>query len=101
MQRPTIITADGKQHEMIKLTGRIYRIVAEFDSNMPQISDVNFIERHAALAAELYGVTTDDILNMPLEDILPATTEARRLTYSFTWLKMSEIAKNSDTDKAQ
>ena len=99
--RPTITTIDGRKHELKKLTGRTYRVVAEFDANMPQITDVDFIERHAALAAELYGVTQDEILDMPLEDILPATTEARRLTYSFTWLKVSEIAKNSDTDKAQ
>lgn len=100
MQRPTITTIDGKTHELKKLTGRTYRVVSEFENTQPEITDADFIERHAALIAELYnGVTQDDVLNLPLEDILPASIAARRTAYAFTWLKMSELAKNSGEDK--
>lgn len=98
--KPTIRTIDGKEHEMIDLTGRAYRLASEFDNNQPQITDADFIERHAAITAEFFsGVTKDDILDMPLEEILPASIAARRAVYSFTWLKTQEVSKNSDADK--
>lgn len=101
MERPTIITIDGKAHEMIPLTGRAYRILAEFDNNLPQATDVDFIERHAAFVANFYGVSVDDVLDMPLEDILPASLTARKVAYAFTWRKMQEISKNAAKDKEQ
>ena len=102
MEKPTI-TIDGKKHEMIDLTGRAYRITAEFDNNQPQITDADFIERHAALVAEFFsGITKDDILDyLPLEEILPASIAVRKAVYSFTWLKTQEISKNFDEDKEQ
>lgn len=101
MDKPTLRTIDGAEHEMVDLTGRIYRIVAEFDNNVPEISDVDFIERHAALTAELYsGVSVDDVLDLSLDDILPASVAARRFVYAFTWLKMAEVSKNVLEDKA-
>ena len=101
MDNPTI-TIDGKKHEMIALTGRAYRLVSEFDNNQPQITDADFIERHAALVAEFFsGVTKDDILDLPLEGILPASIAVRRAVYSFTWLKTQEISKNFDEGKEQ
>ena len=102
MDRPTITTIDGKTHEMRPLDGRAYRIVSEFDNTLPQINDNDFIERHAAVVAEFYdGVTAEDVMDMPLEDIMPASIETRRAVYSFTWLKTQEISKNSAEDKEQ
>ena len=102
MDKPTITTIDGKKHEMINLTGRTYRVIAEFEENAPQITDVDFVEKHAALVAELYnGVTQDDVLDMPLNEILPASHEARKFAYAFTWIKFKEIQKNAEEDKAQ
>lgn len=101
MNRPTITTIDGKTHELKPFTGRSYRVIAEFDKNQPLIGDVDYIERHAAIVAELFGVTTDDVLDMPLEDILPASLAARKVAYSFTWLKMQAITKNVVEDKEQ
>lgn len=101
MEKPTI-TIDGKKHEMIALTGRTYRIASEFDNNQPQITDADFIERHAALVAEFFSrVTKDDVLDLPLEEILPASIAVRRAVYSFTWLKTQEISKNFDEGKEQ
>lgn len=102
MSKPIIKTVDGKEHEMIELTGRAYRMAIEFDKNQPQFSDEEFIERHASLVAEFYkGVTKEDVLDMPLEEIIPASIAARRAVYSFTWLKVQEISKNLDEDKEQ
>lgn len=101
MDKPTITTIDGKTHELKPFTGRSYRVIAEFDKNQPLIGDVDYIERHAAIVAELFGVTTDDVLDMPLEDILPASIEACKLGYSFTWLKVRQTSKNVVEDKEQ
>ena len=102
MDKPTITTIDGKTHEMIDLAGRAYRVVAEFEKNAPQITDVDFIERHAALVAELYnGVTQDDVLDMPLDEILPASHAARSFASAFTWHKLAAVQKNAEEDKEQ
>lgn len=99
--KPTITTVDGKTHEMKPLNGRAYRIVAEFDNTAPQVTDADFIERHAALVAEFFDVTADDVLDMPLEDILPASIQTRCTVIQLTWQKTVEISKNAEEDKAQ
>ena len=102
MERPRITTIDGKEHEMIALNGRAYRIASEFDNNQPQFTDPDFLERHAAITAEFYdGVTKEDILDLPIEEILPASIAARRAVFQLTWLKTIAISKNSDEGKAQ
>lgn len=101
MNKPTITTVDGVKHEMKPINGRAYRIVSEFDNTAPQISDADFIERHAALVAEFFDVTADDVLDMPLEDILPASIQTRRTVIQLTWQKTVEISKNAEEDKAQ
>lgn len=101
MERPRI-TIKGEEHEMITLNGRAYRIAAEFDKNKPLFGDSDFIERHAELAAEFYdGVTKEDILEMPLEEILPASMIISREVARLTWEKVSEISKNSEEGKEQ
>lgn len=101
MNTPTITTVDGKTHEMKPINGRAYRIVSEFDNTAPQVTDADFIERHAAIVAEFFGVTADDVLDMPLEEILPASIETRRAVFQLTWQKTVEISKNAEADKAQ
>ena len=101
MEKLTVTTIDGQVHEMKPLTGRAYRMLSEFDKNLPQIEDDDYIERHAAIVAELFGIKQDDVLDMPLEDILPISIAARTLAYSFTWLKLKETSKNAEADKAQ
>ena len=101
MDKPTIRTIDGKEHKLKDFDGRIYRVVAEFDKNQPALDDADFLEKHAEIAAELFGVTKDDILDMPLEEIMPASIAGRRAVFRFTWLKTQEIAKNLEEDKEQ
>ena len=101
MERPTITTIDGKNHKMRHLDGRAYRIVSEFDNDLPNYIEPNFIERHAALIAEFFDdVTVDDILDMPLEDILPASMAVRSFVFNFAWEKTRAISKNVPEDKA-
>lgn len=102
MEKPTITTIDGKIHEMRNLDGRAYRKLVEFDKNQPSIDDADFIERHAAIVAEFFdGVTVDDVLDMPLEEIFPASVAVRKVGYSFTWLKINELSKNAEAGKVQ
>ena len=97
----TITTLDGKKHEMKKITGRHWRILSEFIEKAPEYTDADFIERHAAFIAEFYDVTSEDILDMPLEEILPVSVAIRQLIMERLTDKMAKIEKNAPADKAQ
>lgn len=100
--RPRITTIDGKEHEIRQLTGRDWRYFGEFIENAPNSTDVDFIERHADFIAKFYdGVTSDDVLNMPLEDIFPASFEIRNYINNQIGAKLVKIEKNSEADKEQ
>ena len=101
MKRPTVITIDGTEHEIRNIDGRAYRVVTEFENDLPKIGEPNFIERHAALIAEFFdGVTTDDILDLPLEDIAPSSLEIRVFVFDKVYAKQRAIEKNAPEDKA-
>ena len=101
MEKPTI-TIDGKKHEMLKLTGRSWRLLGEFVETAPDYADADFIEKHAAFIAQFYpGVTAEDILDLPLENILPASAAIRKYIMDCLTVKLEKIEKNVETDKAQ
>lgn len=101
MKRPTITTIDGKEHEMLHINGRAYRLVAEFEKDLPNFGDADFIERHATLIAAFYdGLTSDDILDLPLEEIAPASLDIRNFVFRRVWEKTRAIEKNAPEDKA-
>lgn len=101
MTRPTITTLDGKKHEMHRITGRHWRILSEFIDNAPEFVDVDFLEKHAAFIAEFYdGVTVDDVLDLPIEEILPASAATRNFIMTQLTAKFEKIEKNVVADKA-
>ena len=100
MTKPTITTLDGKKHELKKITGRHWRILSEFIDTAPEYVDADFIEKHAAFIAQFYdGVTADDILDLPIEDILPASAAIRKYVMESLTDKLEKIEKNSEADK--
>jgi len=102
MDKPTITTLDNKKHEMITPTGRHWRIFSEFVESNPEYTDADFIEKHAAFIAEFYqGVTADDILDLPLEEILPVSMAIRNYITKMLTAKFEQIEKNVETGKAQ
>lgn len=98
MDNPKFITIDGRQHEMRKIDGRAYRVVSEFENDLPKFGDADFIERHAALIADFYDVTKEDVLDLPLEEITPASLEIRNLVFNRVWAKVKAIEKNASED---
>ena len=96
------ITINGKEHEIKKLTGKDWRTLGEFvDSNLV-LTDADFIEKHAAFVAKFFeGVTVEDVLEMPLEEIIPTAMAIRKLIGETIAAKMERIEKNSEADKAQ
>ena len=101
MERPTI-TIGGKEHEMIALTGRSWRLLGEFLETAPDYTDADFLEKHAAFIAQFYDdVAAEDILDMPLEDIFPASVAVRDYISALLGSKLEKIEKNSETGKAQ
>ena len=102
MDKLTITTLDGKEHEIKKLTGRAWRVLSEFTETAPQITDADFLERHAAFIAQFYSdVTAEDILDLPIEEIFPASLAVRNYINNQIGAKLAKIEKNSEADKAQ
>ena len=99
MERPTI-TIEGKKYEIKKLTGRDWRVFSEFNDKIPQYTDADFIEKHAAFIAEFYnGVTADNVLdNMPLPEIVPASMAIRNYILQSLTAKFKEVEKNVEKD---
>lgn len=101
MERP-IITVNEKKYEIKELTGRDWRIFSEFNEKTPEYTDADFIEKHADFIAEFYqGVTADDILDLPLEEILPASLAIRNYVTKTLTARFEKIEKNVETGKAQ
>ena len=102
IKRPRITTADGNEHVIRKLTGRDWRYFGEFAENAPQYTDADFLERQAEFLAKFYdGVTADDILDMPIEEIMPATFEVRNYIGEQLSAKFEKIEKNFEAGKEQ
>lgn len=101
MERPTI-TIEGKKYEMAKLTGRSWRVLAESSEAAPNYADADFIEQHAAFIAKFFdGVTVEDILEMPLEEILPTSAAIKKYVMEMLTAKFERLEKNSEAEKAQ
>ena len=101
MERPTITTIDGTQHIMRDLRGRDWRLLGEFADDAPSYIDADFLEKHAAFVAKFFdGVTADDILDLPIEDIFPASIAVRNFITAQIGAKLEAIEKNSVADKA-
>ena len=102
MERPTITTIDGTQHIMRDLCGRDWRLLGEFADDAPSYVDTDFLEKHAAFIAKFFdGVTTDDILDLPIEDIFPASIAVRNFITAQIGAKLEAVQKNSVEGKAQ
>lgn len=101
MTKPTITTLDGKKHELKKITGRSWRVLSEFIDTAPEYVDADFIEKHADFIAQFYdGVTADNVLDLPIEEILPASAAARKFVMELLTAKLEKIEKNSVADVA-
>lgn len=100
MKRPTI-TIKGEEHEICAITGRQWRILSEFIDSAPEYSDADFIEQHAEFIAKFYGVAAADVIDLPLEEILPISAAIRKYIVERLTAKLEKIEKNSEEDKAQ
>lgn len=81
---------------MKKITGRHWRILSEFIDTAPEYVDAEFIEKHADFIAQFYdGVTADNIHDLPIEDILPASAAARKFVMELLTAKLEKIEKSS------
>ena len=102
MMKPTITTLDGKTHELARITGRHWRILSEFIDAAPEYVDADFIEKHAAFIAAFFDdITADDVLDLPIEEILPASADIRKFVMAQLTAKLEKIEKNSVADKEQ
>lgn len=96
MNNPTIIIDDIK-HEIKKVTGKDWRILGEFLDKKVTFTDKIFLEEHAEFIANFFdGVTADDVLNLPLEEILPVAMEIRNFMINKISEKLSAIEKNAE-----
>ncbi|MBR3746928.1 MAG: hypothetical protein IKN27_08220 [Selenomonadaceae bacterium] len=99
MKRPTI-TIDGKTHEMNSICGREYRIVSEYRQNSFSFDNTALIEEAASFIANFFdSVTAEQILDLPLEEIMPLAFKIQNCILQLAAGKAEEISKNSDEDK--
>lgn len=90
-----IVEIEGKQHEIKKLTGKDWRVLGEFLEKKHSFKDVTFIEDQAKFIANFFdGVTSDDVLNLPLEEIFPLAISIRDFVMTTVSAKLNTIEKN-------
>ena len=96
MDKPTI-TINGTAKEIKKVKGSDWRIMGEFLEKKLSFGDKNFIDEHAKFIVNFFdGVTVDDVLNLPLEEIFPLAIEIRSFMINKISEKLNVIEKNSD-----
>lgn len=102
MEKLTIKTLDGKIHSIRKIDGRAWRITAEYIEGNFKFDNPALLEEAAAYIAEFFeGVTSEDILEMPLEEIMPTAFKIRDMVFGKIMPRVEAIEKNSEEDKAQ
>lgn len=96
MITPTLVTADGISHEIKNLKGKDWRILGEFFEKKLSFHDKNFMEEQADFIANFFdGVTAEDILELPLEEIFPIAIDIRNFMIGKISEKLSVIEKNA------
>lgn len=96
-EKPTIIIK-GKTHKLKEINCRHWRIIGEFIESAPDYVDADFLEKHAEFIAKFYDdVTAKDILDLPIEDILPASAAIRKYIMGRLTVKLEQIEKNAET----
>ncbi|MBQ3451801.1 MAG: hypothetical protein IJG32_06025, partial [Selenomonadaceae bacterium] len=77
-------------------------LLGEFLEAAPDYAEADFLEKHAAFITQFYdGVTAEEVLDLPLEEILPASAAIRKYIMKCLTAKLEKIEKNAETDKAQ
>ena len=100
MDKPTV-TINDTVHEIKNLKARDWKFLAEIMSADIEPSQPDFVERHAKFIAEFYDdVTVNDILDLPLEDILPLFYDIVNYTMGRLGLKLAD-KKNTETAGAE
>ena len=89
MDKP-VININGTIYEIIEIKSRLWRIIAEFEENKNNLSNADFIDKHAELLALFFdGISVDDILdNVDLSDILKIYFDCYQYIY---WLMYSKL----------
>ena len=102
MEKMTITTLDGKEHKMRKINGRAWRITAEYIEGNLKFDNPALVEEAASYVAEFFDdVTSEEILDLPMEEIMPTAFKIRDMVFKAIMPKLEAIEKNSEADKAQ
>lgn len=97
MDKPTI-NINGVDHEIKILKGKDWRIVGEFIDKKMSFSDKNFIEEQADFISNFFdGVSADEVLDLPLEEIVPLSIKIRNFVIAKITEKLKAIEKNADS----
>lgn len=98
----TLTTIDGKEHELKPLTGQSWRITAKYSEGDFKFTNPALLEEAATFIAQFFDdVTADDVLNLPIEEILPTAFKLRDYVISCIMPKVEAIEKNVEEGKAQ
>ena len=86
---------------MKQIDGRAFRLVSEYREKDFKLSNPAMVEEAAAFIANFFdGVTAENILDLPLEEIMPLAFRIQNVVIGLVSGKSEEIAKNADEGKA-
>lgn len=98
MEKPAI-SINGSLKSIKTVKGSDWRSFAEFLDKKISYDDPIFIEEQAKFIANFFDdVSVDDILNLPLEEILPVSFDIRNFMIKKISEKVSAIEKNAEPD---
>lgn len=98
MNKPTV-TINGTVHEIKTLKARDWKFLAEFMDADIEPSQPDFVERHCEFIAHFFdGVTVDDILDLPICDIMPLYTDIQKFFTASMYEKLDAATKKTDAE---
>ena len=98
MEKPTV-TIDGVAHEIRNLKVRDWKNFTEFIRADIKPSQPDFIEKHAEFIAHFFdGVTAEEILDLPLKDILPLYDAIQNYLIYCLYAKLDTRTKDANAE---
>lgn len=91
MNKP-VIELNGKKYEIKELKARVWREVTEFETNKKELSNVEYVDKHAEILAKFFDLSADEILDkMDLADVTLKYLECYRYMFDMLYAKTKEL----------
>ena len=91
MKKPTI-KINGKTYEMKEPKARAWRLITEFEENKKEISNAEYIDKHAEIIAQFFDLSVDEILDgMDISDVIKTFYDCYKYISTLLYSKMEKL----------